>query len=204
MTCPTDALSQERSVLIKAADDVLAFLFINIFVLDKWFTYVLCVYYLLIIYYWVIYLPYILNEASPPSSHPCSSLLPYLPPIHPSSLSLQKRGSSHGYQPGLAYCIAVRPGRSSTEARQGHPVRGKWSKARQGSPSTCFRIPTWRPSCIIVTYVQRAYVCPIHALCEPLLAQFNWFRRFSCDILSSYGSFNPSLSSIGSQAPLNL
>jgi hypothetical protein len=52
------------------------------------------------------------------------------PPILPFSPQ-KKRKASHGYQPALAYQVAVRVGSSSIEARQGSPVRGKGSNSKQ-------------------------------------------------------------------------
>lgn len=54
----------------------------------------------------------------PQSPHPSVPLHS----IHLLSPSHQKREVSHGYQPTLAYHVAVRIGTSSLEATQGSPV----------------------------------------------------------------------------------
>ena len=60
-----------------------------------------------------------------PPSPPPSSRPPFL---------FRKGEASHGYQPALAYQVAVRPGASSPiVARQGSPVRDKGPKGRQWS-----------------------------------------------------------------------
>jgi hypothetical protein len=59
-----------------------------------------------------------------------SQFLPY--PIHYSSIFVQKMASLKGYQPAMAYQVAVRLGNpSSIKARQGNEVRGKDPKGRQ-------------------------------------------------------------------------
>ena len=81
----------------------------------------------------LINLLYILIEAYPLSSPPNLSLSSPLP--HISSLSPQRRGSSHGYQPAVAYQVAVGLGPSSPiEVRQGSPVKGKATEGRQRQP----------------------------------------------------------------------
>jgi len=84
----------------------------------------------------------------------CSSLSTPSP-----SFSSQKRGEpSHGYQPALAYQVAVRLGTPFLlRLRQGSPIMGKGVKVRQcgqRAPQycSCFRSPTWITSCTAVTY----------------------------------------------------
>jgi len=53
---------------------------------------------------------------------------PYTPPF-----LIREEGTSHRYQPALATCLVEDWASSSTEARQGCPVRGKGSKDGQQS-----------------------------------------------------------------------
>jgi hypothetical protein len=75
-----------------------------------------------------IYLLYtLIIAASPP-------ILPGPPCTFPPFL-FRERGCSHAYQPTLAYQVTVGLGASSssTEARQGSPVRERGSKGRHQS-----------------------------------------------------------------------
>lgn len=76
--------------------------------------------------YFIYLLNILIMVFLPPLSQ---SLSPLTSPSVP-SLSPQRRGDSHRYQPALAYQVLAELGTSSLEPRQGSSVRGKGSKCR--------------------------------------------------------------------------
>ena len=105
------------------------------------------------------------------------------PPTIPHPYLLRKGEASQGYQLSLAYQVAVRLGTSSIEAGPHSPIRRQVARGRQQShwQPMLLHGPTWRPSCISVTCVQRTCVQPNHVL--HLVVSVQWFCRFSCGVL---------------------
>ena len=137
--------------------------------------------------------------ASPPSS----SLLPPLTSPHP--LLLWEVVVSHKYQPTLAYQVSILDVSSSIETRQGNPVRGKGSKARQQSQRqpllSLVGVPCGDQAEQLLCMYRGPRSVPYMLspwwfnLYDPLWAQVSWFCRFSYGVLDPSGSYSSSFPS---------
>ena len=118
---------------------------------------------------------------------------------------------SHGYQPVMAYHIAVRLGTRHLplliKARRGNPIGGKCSKCRQQSQGQpllpLLGVPHENQATQLLHMCRRprSVLCVLSGwwfnLCELLWAQVSWFCGFSCvyDPSGSYNSSSPTPSS---------
>lgn len=142
------------------------------------------------IFFFFFYIP---TAVCPPSSLPC----PYLPfaPTFTLTLFLSRKGqASYGYQPNMAYQVAVRPGTllilrlDKTTQQEGNGAKSRQKSQRQ-PPAPTVRSPT---SYTTVKYMQRTQVSLMQV--PSLSAQSLWTPMSPSQLICgfSWGVFDPS------------